>query len=180
MRPLRHRRQDGHGEGVRVRTARSGDQAALIAVERAAWTPQSGFPSVIQASSLPGAGFFSESNPPQIHLVAELDGTLVGYIRLKPPTSLPENAHVLHVAGIAVLPQARRRGVAAALLTAAESFARTCGASKITLRVLGSNAPAIALYEGLGYVREGVLRDEFIIHGRFVDDVMMAKPVVPT
>ncbi|MGI9009465.1 MAG: GNAT family N-acetyltransferase [Streptosporangiaceae bacterium] len=171
---LRPRRRD---DSVQVRLARPGDQAALVALERAAWTAQSGFPSVIQASSLPGAGFFSENNPPQIHLVAELDTAVVGYIRLKPPTTLPENGHVLHVSGIAVQPGARRRGVATTLLSAAEPFARNCGAVKISLRVLGTNDAAIALYERLGYVREGVLHDEFIINGQYVDDVMMAKPV---
>ena len=174
MSPIWPRRRD---DSVRIRPARHSDQDALIALERAAWTPQSGFPSVIQASSLPGARFFSEHNPPQIHLVAEIDGAVIGYIRLKPPTTLLENAHVLHVSGIAVHPGARRRGVAAALLSAAEPFARNCGAVKISLRVLGSNGPAMALYERLGYVREGVLHGEFIINGQYVDDVMMAKPV---
>ena len=177
MSPIRPRRGDRGGTVLRVRLARQGDQDVLVALERAAWTPQSGFPSVIQASSLPGARFFSESNPPQVHLVAEVGDAVVGYIRLKPPTTLPENAHVLHVSGIAVHPGARRRGVAAALLSAAEPFARSCGAVKISLRVLGSNGPAMALYERLGYVREGVLRAEFVINGQYVDDVMMAKPV---
>jgi ribosomal protein S18 acetylase RimI-like enzyme len=177
MSPIRPRSRD---DSVRVRVARHTDQDALVAMERIAWTAQSGFPSVIQASSLPGVGFFSDANPPQVHLVAEVGDTVVGYIRLKPPTPLPENAHVLHVSGIAVRPDARRQGVAAALMTAAEPFARHCGAVKITLRVLSTNAPAIALYERLGYVREGVLRDEFIINGRYVDDVMMAKPVPGT
>lgn len=174
MGPIRPRRHDG---SVRVRPARQADQDALTELELSSWTAQSGFPSVIQHSAMPGATFFNDANPPQIHLVAELDGAVVGYIRLKPPTTLPENAHVLHVSGIAVHPRARRRGVAAALMSAAEPFARNCGAVKISLRVLGTNEPAIALYERLGYAREGVLRDEFLINGRYVDDVMMAKPV---
>lgn len=173
MSPIRPR-QSGR---LQVRPARQGDQDSLVALERLAWTARSGFPSVIRASSVPGAGFFSQGNPPQIHFVAELDDAVVGYVRLKPPTPLPENAHVLQVSGIAVHPEARRRGVASALLAAAEQFARNCGAVKLSLRVLSTNAPAIALYERLGYVREGVLRNEFIINGRYVDDVMMARPV---
>jgi RimJ/RimL family protein N-acetyltransferase len=31
------------------------------------------------------------------------------------------------------------------------------------------------LYERRGFQREGTLRDEFCIGGRFVDDVLMAK-----
>jgi ribosomal protein S18 acetylase RimI-like enzyme len=162
---------------VRIRPARQDDQAALADIDRISWTAQSGFPSVIQAAAVPDMPFFNPANPPQAHLVAELDGVIAGYVRLKPPTPLPENAHVIHVSGIAVHPAARRRGVAAALLTAAEPFAVACGGTKLSLRVLSTNGPAIRLYERLGFAREGVLRAEFLIDGRFVDDVMMAKPL---
>jgi RimJ/RimL family protein N-acetyltransferase len=38
----------------------------------------------------------------------------------------------------------------------------------------GSAARA-SLYERHGFRREGTLRDEFLIEGRFVDDVLMTK-----
>ena len=104
-----------------------------------------------------------------------LGGRVVGYIRLKPPTKLPENAHVIQVQGLAVHPDARRRGVAAGLLDAAEETLRERGTRKLTLRVLSTNEAAIRLYERHGFVREGTLLEEFRINGRFVDDVMMAK-----
>jgi RimJ/RimL family protein N-acetyltransferase len=31
------------------------------------------------------------------------------------------------------------------------------------------------LYERLGFSREGTLREEFLIDGRYVDDVLMAR-----
>ncbi|HEX9032843.1 MAG TPA: GNAT family N-acetyltransferase [Streptosporangiaceae bacterium] len=160
---------------VPVRQARPEDEAALIALDAISWSPQSGFPSVIEAGHREQYSFFSADNPPHIHLVAVLGGAVAGYVRLKPPTPLPENAHVLMVAGIAVHPSARRQGVAAALLTAAEQYAVERGAPKLSLRVLGSNEAAIALYERLGFEREGVLRDEFLIEGSYVDDIAMAK-----
>jgi RimJ/RimL family protein N-acetyltransferase len=43
--------------------------------------------------------------------------------------------------------------------------------------VLSTNAPAIRLYHRAGFVREGTLTDEFLIDGRYVDDVLMAKRV---
>jgi RimJ/RimL family protein N-acetyltransferase len=43
--------------------------------------------------------------------------------------------------------------------------------------VLSTNTAAIALYERLGFTCEGVLRREFIIKGRDVDDVLMAVPL---
>ena len=165
----------GSGPDVRVRLARLDDQAALAELDAAAWSPQSGFPSVIEAGKDQVRTFFNAENPPEAHLVAELDGMVVGYVRLKPPTPLPENAHVMYIAGIAVQPAARGRGVAAALLAASEQYALSYGARKLSLRVLSTNQPAIRLYERLGFEREGVLREEFCIEGNYVDDIAMAK-----
>jgi ribosomal protein S18 acetylase RimI-like enzyme len=159
---------------VRVRPARLADQAALAGLEAIAWSAESGFPSVI-APDQRNATFFDVGNPPEAFLVAELDGRVVGYIRLKPPSKLPENAHVIQVQGLAVHPDARRQGVAAGLLDAAEETLRERGTRKLTLRVLSTNDAAIRLYERHGFVREGTLLEEFCINGRFVDDVMMAK-----
>lgn len=123
--------------------------------------------------------FFSPDCPPQAHLVAEINGRLAGYLRLRPMTRLPENAHVLGIFGLAVAPDARRQGVAAALLSAAEAQALAQGAAKLSLRVLSTNHPAIQLYERRGFEQEGLLRGEFLIEGSYVDDVLMAKRLGP-
>jgi RimJ/RimL family protein N-acetyltransferase len=57
--------------------------------------------------------------------------------------------------------------------------ARARGARKLSLRVLGTNAPAQRLYERHGYVTEGRYVDEFLIEGHFVDDLSMAKTLTP-
>ena len=155
-----------------MRVARHGDEAALAGIDAMAWTPASGFPSVIARA---GGSFFSAENPPGAHLVGEVDGTVAGYIRVLPVTPLRENAHVSGIAGLAVAPGARGRGVASALLAAAEQHARERGARKLSLRVLSTNDAALRLYERLGFRREGTLREEFLIDGRYVDDVLMAK-----
>lgn len=160
---------------VTVRVARHDDEAGLASLDAAAWTPASGFPSVIERVDDPFFTFFTDDSPPGAHLVAEVAGRLAGDIRVRPVTSLPENAHVLGVMGLAVAPDARRRGVASALLGAAEQHVRTQGARKLCLRVLSTNGMALRLYERLGFEREGVLRAEFRIGGRYVDDVLMAK-----
>jgi ribosomal protein S18 acetylase RimI-like enzyme len=160
---------------VAVRVARPADEAGLARLDAAAWTPASGFPSVIERVNDPFFTFFTDDSPPEAHLVAELDGRLAGYIRVKPVTPLRENAHVLGIVGLAVAPANRRRGVASALLAAAEQHARARGARKLSLRVLSSNETAVRLYERHGFQREGTLRDEFCIGGRFVDDVQMAR-----
>jgi ribosomal protein S18 acetylase RimI-like enzyme len=160
---------------VTVRLARAEDEAGLAHLDAVAWTPASGFPSVMARANDPFFTFFTGDSPPEAHLVAEVDGRMAGYIRLRPVTSLPENAHVLGIAGLAVAPGDRRRGVASALLAAAEQQARARGARKLSLRVFGTNATAARLYERLGFGVEGILRDEFCIGGRYVDEVLMAK-----
>jgi ribosomal protein S18 acetylase RimI-like enzyme len=163
----------GESDGsMRIRTARADDAAGLAELDAAAWSAESGFPSITQR--IPGP-FFASDNPPVDHLVCEIDGTVVGYLRLRPATSLPENAHVIGIFGLAVAPAARRLGAASALLAAAEQRARASGARKLSLRVLGTNQPAIRLYARLGFEREGVLREEFLIDGGYVDDLLMTK-----
>lgn len=89
--------------------------------------------------------------------VAVEGGTVLGYGGL---LVTPFDAFVTNVA---VAPEARRRGVARAILAAFEQHCRTRGLDSISLEVRVSNAPAIALYEGAGYVREGV-RPRFYRH----------------
>jgi ribosomal protein S18 acetylase RimI-like enzyme len=161
--------QDGR---VLIRMGRISDDAGLAALDAAAWTAESGFPSVLQADT---GYFFTPASPPEAHLVAEMNGELAGYLRLKAASRLPENAHVVTIRGLAVAPRARRAGVAAALLAAATQQARARGATKLSLRVLGTNHAAMRLYEKHGFEREGVQRQEFLIDGRYVDDVLMAR-----
>jgi len=57
---------------------------------------------------------------------------------------------------VGVAPWARRQGVGLALMTAAVGVARQAGAEAMFLEVDVDNAPAVALYEGLGFVRAGL------------------------
>jgi hypothetical protein len=45
----------------------------------------------------------------------------------------------------------------------------------LSLRVLGSNAPALRLYERHGYVTQGRYSEEFLTNGEFVNDLTMTK-----
>ena len=76
------------------------------------------------------------------------DGALLGYAVLS--TVLDEGS----LDNIAVAPEARRNGIADALLSALTAFGRehlTC----LMLEVRASNAPAIALYEKHGFAAVG-------------------------
>jgi RimJ/RimL family protein N-acetyltransferase len=107
-------------------------------------------------------------------LVAEVDGELVGRLSLARDTH-PSSAHVADL-GVMVAPTHRRCGVGTALLAAAEDWARGAGVDKLELHVFPHNVPAIALYEKLGYEREGLRRDQYRrADGSSVDAILMAK-----
>lgn len=57
---------------------------------------------------------------------------------------------------LAVLPAARRRGIATTLLSAAAQRAQKMGATELFLEVDETNLPAIALYKRLGFTQIGL------------------------
>lgn len=102
-----------------------------------------------------------------LFLVAERDGQAVGYVGCQ--TVLDEG----YITNVAVSPDCRRQGVARALIDELLSRARAQGLAFVTLEARASNAPAIALYEGAGFVRVGV-RKEFYTSPR-EDAVLMTR-----
>ncbi|MFF0265126.1 GNAT family N-acetyltransferase [Kribbella sp. NPDC004536] len=156
---------------VTVRQGVEEDDAALLAIERVAWDATSGFPSYGETLA---DTFFTRTGP-EAHLVAEYDGKVVGYLRLQDKYPFPEGAGVLAINGIAVAPDARRLGVANALMEATTEEARRRGARKISLHVHHVNEKARRLYERHGYVIEGIHPAEFLIEGTPIDALDMAK-----
>lgn len=154
-----------------IRNATLADEQALGELDRRCWSTSH---SVQPRPAPPYPPFFDRTHLPGHYLVAEAaDLGVVGFLRFVRPSELPCNAHVRQIQGLLVDPAARRRGVARALLDAALRRARREGARRLTLRVLGHNTPARTLYEAAGFTVEGVLREEFLLDGRYVDDVMM-------
>jgi ribosomal protein S18 acetylase RimI-like enzyme len=162
---------------LHTRPARPEDGPRLYALDHAAWSTLS---EVAERSAPPTADstVFDERHRPQDYLVAEVGGEVVGYIRLVPPTPLPSNAHIRQISGLAVDGSVRRHGVGRALVAAAVERAREVGARRVTLRVLGHNAPARRLYESAGFAVEGLTPGEFFLDGRYVDDVLMGLTLV--
>jgi ribosomal protein S18 acetylase RimI-like enzyme len=156
---------------TRIRPARIEDGEALNLLERETWSSL----HAVTPPPEPGQPFFDERHPASDLLVAELDGEVVGYVRVARPTPLAVNAHVLQIQGLVLAERARGRGLGKALMRAAEDEARRRGARRLTLRVLGHNAPARALYASLGYAVEGVLPEEMLLDGEYVDDVLMGR-----
>jgi ribosomal protein S18 acetylase RimI-like enzyme len=157
-----------------IRTARPGDEEELSRLDRETWSPL----HAVTPPPEPHEPFFREHAGPENHFVAEYEGRLVGYVRLGFPTPLESNAHVQQIRGLAVAEEVRGKGTGRALVRAAVAEARRRGARRITLRVLGHNTPARALYESEGFVVEGVQPGEFCLDGAYVDDVLMGQSLL--
>ena len=89
------------------------------------------------------------NNPLSLWLVAEVDGRVAGYIGSQ---TVPPESDVMNVA---VHPDFRRQGIAETLVRGLWGQLVQAGNTSLTLEVRASNAPAIALYEKLGFVQVG-------------------------
>jgi putative acetyltransferase len=106
--------------------------------------------------------------------VALDDGALVGELSVRGVSPRRAVRHVATI-GMSVKQAARRRGVGAALLGEAVTWARAAGFTRLEIYVYVRNTPAIALYEKFGFVIEGTRRS-FIREGdAYLDDHVMAR-----
>ena len=108
-------------------------------------------------------------------LLAEEDGAVVGRLSAARDTH-PASRHVADV-GVMVAATHRRRGIGTALLASVEGWARDAGVRKLELHVFPRNDAAIALYERLGYRREGLRLAHYRRGDELVDAILMAYEV---
>lgn len=95
----------------------------------------------------------------------------VGLVELVEIDHLHRRAEFL----IMVSPEAQGRGYARAATQRAINYAfRVLNLYKLYLLVDVDNARAIRIYEGVGFIREGVLVDEYFSDGRYHSAIRMA------
>ncbi|EGF93414.1 acetyltransferase GNAT family protein [Asticcacaulis biprosthecium C19] len=122
------------------------------------------------------AGFLHQAVEAGISLMAVRDGQVLGEIHGWP---MPQSqfAHVFGDITIAVRPEAQGQGVGRALFQGliADITTMLPQIRRIELGCRESNARAIALYESLGFVVEGRLKQRVFDEGGFYeDDLAMA------
>jgi len=116
----------------------------------------------------------SIDDPEVLWIKAEIGGRFVGSLSLARYGNLEKSRH-LRVLGMGVSKAFRGMGVGKALMDYAIRWARRKGLEKITLSVFSTNRAAIQFYEKFGFVREGVMKKQFRIQGRYVDEIAMSK-----
>ena len=94
-------------------------------------------------------------NPLSLWLIAEEDGAVCGYVGSQ--TVLDET----DMMNIAVHPDCRRKGIAAALIAELVSRLKARGSRVLRLEVRESNFSAIALYEALGFTQLGLRKNYY-------------------
>lgn len=136
------------GPAVRVRPAVEGDLPALAALEAAAF-PDPGSPAwsrellaseLAQATALMLVAVAEEPSPPGS------EGVL-GYATFR------RVGHESELLRVAVAPEARDRGIGRRLVETGLARLREAGVTTCFLEVRPTNAPALALYDRLGFAR---------------------------
>ena len=99
----------------------------------------------------------SQLHDAQHECIAALDGedNVLGYVGMM--CVLDEG----YISNVAVAPEARRQGIADALIARLEEICGMLALSFVSLEVRAGNAPAIALYEKHGFRRVGLRKNYY-------------------
>ncbi len=163
----------------RIRPAQPGDAAALVALAEAVGSePEGWLISERRWRSVGDERRYLRAvrrHPDAVVFVAEGEGEIVGRMSISRDPH-PASRHVADL-GLMVAGPARRQGIGRALLDQAVVWARGAGVRKLELHVFPHNEPAIRLYEGFGFVREGYRKEHYRRGGVYVDAILMAYEV---
>ena len=114
-------------------------------------------------------GYIDQGLP---YTVALVDGVVCGWCSIQSVYG-QTRAHV-GMLGMGLLPAQRGLGLGQRLMAPAIDAAWAFGFSRIELSVRTDNPRAIALYERMGFVREGLQRQAFYVDGDYADIATMA------
>ena len=147
------------------------DLAAVLRIERlsfpSAWTPESYLRELRNVSSY--------------YVVARHQGEVIGYAGM---WVIEDEAHV---STVAVCPDLRRRGLGEAMLRHLLHVARLRRALRVTLEVREHNEIAMALYQKLGFVSQGLIphyygdtgENAYVMHRALTDEDVAGGPTGP-
>ncbi len=122
-----------------------------------------------QPSDVAGARVFlteRHANNESVLLIAERDGAAIGFVQLYPIFSSVRMGRVWTLNDLYVVPDARRHGVARALLETSCEFARETGALGLQLETGKDNLAAQKLYRDAGWELETNLHFSITVKGR--------------
>ncbi len=104
--------------------------------------------------------------------VALMRKQVIGWCDVQ-PYDRPTMAHA-GILGVGVEARYRGRGIGTALIAAVIERAKAAGLTRVELTVREGNQRAAALYEKLGFVREGLKRNAVRVDGQYENLIAMA------
>ena len=167
---LRRKQQENQGNGKQIRPAEPRDAKKIIECMQSVMDEKIYFVSEYYLYTERGEQERLR-NPDDLTLVAEIEGSVVGVLTLQRGI-YRKNRHTANL-GIAIKNGYRHQGLGTDLITEAINWSKQNGIKKVNLEVFSSNTNAITAYEKIGFEHEGVRRSQFIVDGKYVDDVFM-------
>ena len=138
-----------------IRPVTRDDADAIVAIEREAFGDDAWSDTLVDLEL---------TAPGRVVVAAEQDDALVGY------ASAAVIADVADLTRIAVMPNARRTGIARTLLDSLRVEAAERGAERMMLEVADTNEPALGFYAASGFTEIARRRNYY---GRGIDAVVM-------
>jgi putative acetyltransferase len=116
---------------------------------------------------------YSELLPTATLYVVEMAQRVIGSFRLIPKKD--RQAHTIYLGGFVVHHSVKGRGVGTKILSYIVQLAGNQGKTRIELSVDTENTPAIKLYEKIGFVVEGRIRNSYkrLPEKRYFDEYLM-------
>ena len=136
-----------HWAGLAIRAVRRADAAEWLRLRAALWPGEAGLSDEV-------AGYFEHGGAGGLTLVADSgDGRLGGLLELGVRNYAEGcvTSPVAYVEGLFVDPDLRRRGVATALLAAAEAWAKAAGHRELASDAVPGNAASLAWHGRVGF-----------------------------
>jgi mycothiol synthase len=135
-------------EGVKIRSFAPGDEDGWLSVNNAAfdWHPEQGSQTRSDIDAIVTADDFD----PESVVIAERDGEVIGFHQIK-LTDTQTEGRLGEVYVVGVDPHVHAKGVGRALTVEGMRRMLAAGARVVELYVESDNAPALNLYERLGF-----------------------------
>lgn len=107
--------------------------------------------------------------------IFEQGETAVGMFKLVPQKY--RNSHIVYLGGVAIDPAYAGKGYGEKMLRRIIAIAAEKGFTRVELTVAVENKKAIQLYEKVGFINEGILKNYTFLaaENRYIDEQVMAK-----
>jgi len=159
---------------VTVRAATAADAEAICRIHNQGIADRIATLDTAQRTTDQTRGWLLERGPRHPVLVADLDGTVVGWASLNLFNPRPAYNHVADFS-VYVERGLRGKGFGRQLLDSLIERARAIGFHKMVLAAMAFNDAGLQLYRRSGFSRVGIYKEHGQLDGRWVDVVIMEK-----